>query len=184
MHRKTLGNGVRRARRGFTLIELTIAMSMLMIAMVSAASTTMRMHSLRKQNREHIVAQNALRSMAERIHAQSYRFSFLDPDTWSENVLATFGPGGTAGSAFDVDLLNPPSVGVLPGSLRIVIDETTTDAALGMELGMPRDLNGDGDALDTDVTDSACILPVTLTIEWQSQRGLEQLTHGFYTMGY
>src|SRR5262245_18086174 len=62
MHRKTLGSGGRRARRGFTLVELAIAMSMLMIGMVSAASATMRMHHLRKQNRERIVAQNALRS--------------------------------------------------------------------------------------------------------------------------
>jgi len=184
MHRNTLGNGGRRARRGFTLIELTIAMSMLMIAMVSAASTTMRMHSLRKQNRDRIVVQNAMRSMGERIQAQSYRASFLDPDTWSAKMLATYGAGGTVGSTFEVDLLNEPGPGVLPGSIRIVTDETATDAALGMELGMPRDLNGDGDALDTDVTGTACILPVTLDIQWRSARGLEQVTHGFYIMGY
>jgi hypothetical protein len=49
----------------------------------------------------------------------------------------------------------PSSAGVLPGSIRIVTDETATDAALGMELGMPRDLNGDGDAADTDVSGHA-----------------------------
>jgi hypothetical protein len=144
----------------------------------------MRMHSLRKQTRERIVVQNGMRSMAERIHAQSYRFVFLDPDTWSQNVVGMFGPVGTVGPAFDVDLLNAPSPGVLPGSIRIVVDETTTDAALGMELGMPRDLNGDGDAADTDVSGTACILPVTLSIDWSSASGLEQMTHGFYIMGY
>lgn len=185
MHRKTLGSEGRRARRGFTMVELAIAMSMLMIGLVSAASATMRMHHLRLQNRERLMAQNALRSMGERIHAQSYRDSLDHPDTWAQTVLATFGPDGTLKGVFDVDFLNAPSEDKeFPGTIEVIVDETTTDAVLGMELGMPRDLNGDGDAADLDVTADACILPVVLRIEWRGQQGLQEISHGFYVMGY
>jgi hypothetical protein len=76
------------------MIELTIAMSMLMIAMVSAASATMRMHSLRKQNRERIVV--AERAAVDgRAHPGAVLpRQFLDPDTWSAKMLAIYGPGG------------------------------------------------------------------------------------------
>lgn len=185
MQPNALGSGGRRARRGFTLVELAIAMSMLMIGLVSAASATMRMQHLRKHNREHVVAQNALRSMGERIHAQAYRDSLDHPEAWAQNVLLAFGPDGTLKGVFDVDFLNPPSEDKeLPGTIQVVVDETTTDAALGMDLGMPRDLNGDGDASDTDVSADACLLPVVLRIEWKGQQGLQEISHGFFVMGY
>ncbi|MEM7310380.1 MAG: prepilin-type N-terminal cleavage/methylation domain-containing protein [Planctomycetota bacterium] len=169
---------------GFTMIELAIAMSILMIGLVSAASATMRMHHLRKQNRERIVAQNAARSIAERIHAQSYRFS-ESPATWSEELLDVFSPGGTFGDTFDASILNSPSEDQeLPGQIIFVTDERLTDADLGIELGMPRDLNGDGDANDADVTNDARLLPVVIRITWRGQAGIQQLTHGFFTMGY
>ena len=185
MHRKALGSGGRRARRGFTMVELAIAMSMLMIGLVSAASATMRMQHLRKQNRERVVAQNALRSMGERIHAQAYRDSLDHPDAWAQNVLDAFGPDGTLKGVFDVEFLSPPNEDQeFPGTIQVVVDETTTDAALGMDLGMPRDLNGDGDAADLDVSADACILPVVLRIEWKGQQGLQEISHGFFVMGY
>ncbi len=173
-----------RVQRGFTLIELAIAMSILMIGLVTAAAATMRMHHLRKQNRERIVAQNAVRSIAERIHAQSYRFS-EDPDTWATNLLQVFGAGGTFGNTFEVDLLTPTDpTEDHPGSIAILTNETFTDNAIGFELGMPRDLNGDGDANDVDVSVDARILPVVVSVAWRSQSGISRIDHVFYVMGY
>ena len=173
----------RGALQGFTLLELAIATSILMIGMVSAAAATTRMHDLRRQNRERLTAQNAVRSMAERVHAQSYRLS-SDPDTWSRELLEIFGPDGTFGTAFDVRLLSTGIEEVLPGEIEIITDETVTDAELGVELGMPRDLNADGDATDADVSLGARMLPVILRLTWQGATGQQTLTHGFYVMGY
>ena len=53
------------------MIELAIALSILIIGIVSMTATTARMHGLRKANRENVVAENATSSMAERIHARS-----------------------------------------------------------------------------------------------------------------
>ncbi len=169
--------------RGFTLVELAVAMSILLIGIASVVSATSRMNALRKYNRERGLGQNALRSMAERIHAAAYRFS-EDPATWSQELLGAYGPGGTPGNTFPVLGLNVSPTQTTQGEVSFVSDETTTDADLGLELGMPRDLNGDGDALDADVTASARILPVILDLRWTGQNGESRLAHGFYVMGY
>jgi len=182
MKSRPRGKG-RGSRGGFTLLELAIATSILMIGLVSAAAATGRMHDLRRQNRERLVAQNAARSMAERIHAQSYRLS-ADSETWSQELLDLFGPGGTFGAEFDVGLLATGVEGELPGTIEVVTDETATDADLGVEVGMPRDLNADGDALDADVSAGARLLPVVVTIEWRGHTGPQTLVHGFYVLGY
>ena len=51
-------------------------------------------------------------------------------------------------------------------SLIVITDETATDADVGMALGMPRDLDGDGNADNTDVALSALVLPVVIEAVW------------------
>lgn len=174
--------GARRARRGFTLIELAIATSILMIGLVSVLSASSRMHSLRLSNRERTLAQNAMRSMAERMHATSHGFTD-DPNTWAAELLAAYAPGGALGDTFSIEGLTP--VDEQPqGSLWIGQDETQSDDDLGVELGLPRDLNGDGDASDDDVSEGARLLPVVLTLSWRGENGVQRMRHGFYLMGY
>lgn len=171
-------------RGGFTLIELCIAISLLMIGMVSVISATTRMHSLRRQNRERTLSQNAIRSVAERIHAQSYRFSD-SPDTWSQDLIGVFGPGGSVGNTFPVRGLNIVPGDATVGTLQIITDETVTDDTLGVQVGMPRDLDGDGAATNIDVANNARVLPVLITLRWRSQSGgVITQRHAFYVMGY
>lgn len=173
----------RRARGGFTLIELAIAISIFMIGMVSVVSATTRMHSLRRQNRERTLAQNAVRSMSERVQARSYELA-ADESTWSENLLALYGPEGSAGETFDVEGLDPSPGNATVGALSLIVDETQIDAVLGLQLGLPRDLNGDGDALDTNVSADAVLLPCTVTLDWSSHTGEQTYRHGFYVLGF
>lgn len=176
------GRGARRG--GFTLAELALAMTVLMVALMSISAATLRAHTLRRQNRERALAQNAIRSWAERIHSVSYREAAENPAGWVQQVLQTYGPGGQVGDTFDVEGLNPVVADGQVGSLVFVTDETATDAALGVELGMPRDLNGDSDATDGDVTGDARILPVIITIQWRGVSGTSQLRHPFYIAGF
>lgn len=168
---------------GFTLIEVAIATSILMIGIVSVLSASTQMNSLRQVNRERTLAQNAVRSLSERIHAASQGFSD-DPNTWCNELLALYGPGGTTGDTFEVTGLAEVEEGEPVGRIVIVTDERRTDAELGRDLGMPRDLNGDGDSTDADVSATARILPVTLTLRWTGENGQQVLRHGFYVMGY
>jgi hypothetical protein len=141
------------------------------------------MHSLRRTTRERTLAQNAVRSISERIHAASEGFAD-EPERWAADLLATYGAGGSAGEHFDVLGLAEVAEGQRVGTITFGTDETVSDQDFGRELGLPRDLNGDGDATDTDVSASARILPVTLTLRWTGENGVQVLRHGFYVMGY
>ena len=61
------------------------------------------------------------------------------------------------------------------GSIQVVVDETATDAALGVVAGMPRDLDGDGAAVSSDVTGAARLLPIIITLEWVVPAGTRSL---------
>lgn len=170
-------------RGGFTLIELAIATSILMIGLVSAVRATSQMNSLRLSSRERVLAQNAMRSQAERMHARAHALA-IDPGTWAQGVLAAFGPGGTPGDTFRVEGLTALDGTDLVGRIQVLTSETLTDAGLRAELGLPRDLNGDGDGSDDDVTADARLLPVLLTIRWRGERGERVARHAFYLPGY
>lgn len=159
-------------------------MTMLMVAMVSISAATLRSHSLRRQNRERTLTHNAIRSIAERIHSLSYRTVEDSPATWVQDVLARYGAGGTIGDSFDVEGLDPIGAAGRVGSIEIVTDETLSDAALGVELGLPRDLNGDLDATDANVTADASILPVIIRISYRAASGPVNVTHAFYVVGF
>ena len=152
--------------------------------MVAVVSATSRMHALRKHSREMTIAQNALRSMGERIQAHSYFLKKRDASTWAANFSAEYAAGGRLGNTFEVPGINVNEGEVAQGTIRVLTDETLTDAQLGFQVGMRRDLNGDGDNIDVDVTDSARILPVLLTVSWTGQSGTVDVRQGFYVMGY
>ena len=179
--RFTSKRAVRGTRAGFTLIELAVATSILMIGIVSVLSATTRMHTLRQANREHVLAQNAVRSMAERMHAAAHGFA-PDPGTWAQNLLDAYSAGGAFGATFAVEGLTLVDGDASVGTIRIFSDETDGDAELGARLAMPRDLNGDGDDDDTDVSGGARLLPVVLTLRWRGESGLQQVRHGFFLM--
>jgi len=156
-------------------------MSILMIGIVSVVSATTRMHGLRKHNRERTVALNGLRSIAERVHARSFELSRKDPRTWAAGLLDAYGPGGQPGDRFDVVGINVDRDENAVGTITFVVDETAADADLGVQAGMPRDLNGDGDA---DVSADARILPAILRLRWTGQSGTQTLDHVIYLTQY
>ena len=165
------------------MIELAIAISILKLGMVSVLSATSGMHTLRKQNRERMLAQNAMRSIAERVHARSHQLS-LQSNTWANDLADMFGPGGGFGNEFDVLGLTEADGDAVVGTIQVITDETETDGTLDSQLGMPRDLNGDGDTLDGDVTSDAVLLPVLLQVRWRGQSGTITLNHAFYVLRY
>ena len=176
---------VRNNRRaGFTLVELSLAMTVLVIALVSISAATLRAHSLRRQNRETTLAYGAIRSAAERIHAFSYITVEQSPETWVQDMMATYGPGGTVGNTFDVEGLNPIGAVGTVGTITFITDETLTDAAINAEFGMPRDLNGDLDAADNDVSGDARLLPVILNVSYRGGNGNVNLAHSFIAVGF
>ncbi len=175
------------ARAGFTLIEVALAMTILIVALMAMSASTLQMNSLRRQNRERAVAQNMIRIISESVHAiseKNLREAEGTAQTWSELMVQSLAAGGELGNVFGVTELAPQDGNPTVGTIEVILDETATDAALGFEMGMPRDLNGDRDAFDNDVTIGARILPVVVTARWNGVTGDVQIRHPFYIIGY
>ena len=172
---------------GFTLVEVALAMTVLTVALMAMSASTLKMNSLRRQNRERAVAQNMVRIMSENVYSISetnLRTAKGTAQTWSELMVQSLSPGGELGNTFDVTELASKAGQPSVGTIQLILDETLSDAALGFEMGMPRDLNGDRDANDNDVTIGARILPIVITARWNGVTGDVQIRHPFYIIGY
>jgi hypothetical protein len=158
-------------------------MTVLMIALMAMSASTLRINSLRRQNRERAIAQNAIRAISEQIHATADRLRRESTD-WSADFAAVLASTGSFGDTFVIQGLAPQSGETSVGTVDLVVDETRTDDELGFELGMPRDLDGDGVIDNTDVTDTARIFPVVVRARWRGVSGDVQIDHPFYVIGY
>ena len=171
-----------RKRRGFTLIEVVITSAVLFIGLLAMTSTSWVVHSLRGTYADKQVAYQALQGMVEDIYAQS-EVAREDENGWGPTLAALYQPGAP-GATFNVQGLevwpNEPAV----GTVTLVTDETLTDADLGVQLGMPRDLDGDGAVNNTDVTASAVLLPVIVQLRWRGEAGNRQLRQSVYLLAY
>jgi hypothetical protein len=165
------------------MIEVGLALTVLVIALAAMSASNMRMHGLRRSNRDRTVAQNAVQTIAENVQSIS-RAGVGDPSGWGPHVIAALSAGGELGTTFDVPELTPRAGETHVGSIQVVRDETATDAVIGVDLGLPRDLNGDGDAGDLGVGSAARILPVIVRVRWHSQAGDQEITHPFYIVGF
>lgn len=165
------------------MLEVSLALTILVVALVATTASNMRVQSLRRSNRDRVVAQNSVRTIAENVQAIS-RSGTTDPGGWSNHVVTALSAGGELGTTFDVPELTPVQGEAHVGSIQVITDESQVDAALKLELGLPRDLNGDGDAIDTNVALNAHILPVVVTLRWRSQSGDQRIVHPFYVLGY
>lgn len=176
-----------RSRRGFTLVEVALAVTVMLVAMMAMSASSLQMNSLRRQNRERSIAQNMIRVISENIHAISDQKKIEAQGTaqsWADLMVEALSPGGELGTTFGVLGLNEQDGQATVGTIRVILDESTTDAALGLEMGLPRDLNGDGDATDIDVSANARILPVLVTARWNGVSGDVTIRHPFYIIGY
>jgi prepilin-type N-terminal cleavage/methylation domain-containing protein len=175
--------GIRPAGSGFTLLEVAFTLAILVVAIASTSATTISLSALRRGNRERSVAHNAAAALAERIHSIA-RASMDQPGTWGRNVVDAVCPGGALGTSFDVPELEAQVGLAHVGSVLFVPDETRTDSSLGVELGMPRDLDGDGAVDKTNALSSARLLPVVIEVRWKGIRGNQRILHPFFVGRY
>ena len=87
-----------RARRaGFTMMELSLAVTVLMVALLAMSASTLHTHALRRQNRERALAQNAVRMISEEIQAFSARTLTEHAGQWSEDLVVPSNPEAPSG---------------------------------------------------------------------------------------
>jgi type II secretory pathway pseudopilin PulG len=158
--------------KGLTLVELTVAITVMVIALCGTASTVVTTNALNRQSHESAVARKAAESAVEALRNTNFATVFA-----RYNSATSDDPGGAGtapGSTFAVEGLTPVAgaPGGVPGQIFFpsagpALRENAVDATLGM----PRDLTGD---ILIDAADHAAdyrVLPVRVRVSWTGKSG-------------
>lgn len=162
------------AARGSTLIEVAIAASVMVIGLLGFMQVIAMSVGSSTANRHADLATQAAREVIEQVQAATF-----------STLHTTYGvpPGGAVpGNAFDVPGLDPdpsdPDGRV--GEIRLPVVATgggveVRENLQQPELGLPRDLNGDGNIDGLDHSADMQILPVLVRLRWRGSTGISRM---------
>jgi hypothetical protein len=155
-------SGTRDGQGGFTFLEVTLSTAILAIGFLALWGTLIYCQR----------SNEAAEQKKKAIDAASARIEFLKSQPF-DTLLARFGPGsGADANRFDVPSLDS-DIGRAHGRMLLYFDETNPTHEEG--IGLPRDLNGDGDATDRDVSSDFRILPVRVRVTWNGALGEQEI---------
>jgi type II secretory pathway pseudopilin PulG len=166
------------ARAGFSIVELMIAVVMLTVAVCGLSSSILSSLVLNRVNRESTLAQQAARDLLEQLQGEEFALTFA---AYNATPGDYGGLGVERGAGFAVPGLDARSGDPdgLPGRVIFpTIDvggvEQLREDAFDPELGLPRDLDGDGLVDSGDKAGDYELLPVRVAVEWRGARGDRQ----------
>ena len=142
------------------MLEVMIALMLVSVALVGILAAISSAMSLADSNHEQMLALNVARQKLSEIQAAPF-----------QTLFAQYAPG-MASNTFSVSNLESGSGKfIFPVNGANRLDETVVDEALGM----PRDLNGNGKATDTNVSTTYTLLPVRIQVQWATPGGQREL---------
>ena len=165
---------IRSTSAGLTLVEIAVAMTILVLALLGFSRSLVASSTSTQGTQEVAVATQAGRRMIETLQEAEFSDVFALYNSSPEDDPE--GLGTAPGHLFDVagldlhpddadgslgEIIFPE--GQIPGRLR--------EDLLLRQIGMPRDLDGDGVAGQADVSQTYLILPVMVRIEWLGKGG-------------
>jgi Tfp pilus assembly protein PilV len=165
----------RRHPAGLTFVEIVIALSVFVIAMLGLLALLATSGRQALGTRMETLAYQAARAKIEEIRSQTFAdiFKLYNADTTDDPG----GPGTAPGPTFDIAGLRAPSGFAAPGSISFPVDNTgakllenVTDA----ELGTPLDLNLDGAVDALDHSGDYKIVPVRVEVRWKGNEGTDR----------
>jgi len=162
-------------RRGITMIEVSLGMIVLLVAvggvLGSVSSFVLLGDAAREKHLAYMAAQQQLEAMNGEVFAEIFaRFNEAPGDD-------PIDPDPIPGAGFDVLGLEPIAGDAdgLPGRilfpLAISTDAILREDFVDADLGMPRDLNADGAIDALDHASDYLLLPVTVRVEWRGASG-------------
>ncbi len=130
---------------GFTLVEVMAATVLMTVSLAGLGVVFVSSHRSQEMGIEQSVVAHAVRRTVEQMRGEA----FADIATLYTGYQFTLNEIGGS------------------GTVTVIVDETATVP----ELGLPRDLDGDGSASSYDVTASYVLLPVRVDVTWPASFG-------------
>jgi type II secretory pathway pseudopilin PulG len=169
----------RRSRAGFTFVELTVGMVILLVSLLIFSSSVSGVAKQRAVNRETGLALTAARNTLETLRAADFHqvYALYNADPADDPA----GAGSAPGNRFVVPGLDdaPDAVGGFDGEIIFPSLDVAGDLQLREDLevpalGLPRDLSGDSVIDDQDHSASYYILPVEIRVRWSGPNGTRE----------
>jgi prepilin-type N-terminal cleavage/methylation domain-containing protein len=162
-------------RRGMTVIELLVTMTILAVALQMTAAALINTGKVEPQQRESSQALDGARDLCEQLRSTdpSRLFALYNDDPADDPG----GAGSAPGADFSVDGLDPRSVDVdgIVGKVEFpTVGNELREDLVDRDLGMPRDLNLDGVIDNLDHSADYQVLPYRIRLEWTSQSQLDR----------
>jgi len=163
---------VRSRRAGFTLIEVLVVLAILTVAVGYMARTVGSVGRLGPVSRETGRAVDAARATVEQLRSGEFAQIFFNYN--ADPADDPGGAGSSPGSDFVAFGLSPQGGDLdgMVGRIRFpVIGAELREDLVDADLGMPRDLNGDGAIDALDHSGDYQILPFSIVLEWTGKTG-------------
>ena len=179
----SIGTTERTGEAGISLIEVMVAVAVIMLGFLALGQTIVTTHTLERTSIERRTVLSTLRIVGEELRTVADDAA-SDPDTWAQTILDELAAGTRLGTNFTVQGLYLQEGETTHGTIEVITDERRTDADLGVPLGMPRDLDADGDVDNGDVRATASMLPVVVTLKYRGLNGNRTIRRGFYVTSF
>lgn len=161
----------RAARLGFSMIEVTACMALMVIGIGAVAQTMVRATALQSFTHERSLALLAAESVLESMRGEVFSEVFARYNQTTADDLA----GNNPGANFAVLGLTPipGDADGMAGSIELPGNGTQLfEWIVDADMGMPRDLNSDGQPPDLlDHAGDYTVLPVRIRVRWNGVRG-------------
>jgi len=148
--------GRRETAPGFSLVEVMVAMTLLVIAIVGVGTLLIAGRRSSARSWEDSVTGHRLRFWAETVRGTPF-----------SEIVATHQGRHFVDAEVNLDI-----------EVTILTNETDRSSIAG-EFGLPRDLDGDGVATTTDISGSYLLLPVRL-VATDTRDGSQVAVHRFF----
>ena len=160
-----------RARSGFTVLELMISSTVFLLVAGAVVTSLVVPSALNMTNRETALASHAAQSIIEELKGTAFEEIFVRYNATEGDDPAA---GSSPGDDFAVNGLDHQDgdgdgfVGSIefPGAGKELRED-----GVDVELGLPRDLDGDGNVDAADHAGDYRILPVRIVVRWDGQNG-------------
>ncbi|MBK7645588.1 MAG: type II secretion system protein [Planctomycetes bacterium] len=159
-----------RSSSAFTLVELTVVIGILCVAVGLFAQTMVASAKMDPVAEESRLASEGARMQLEDMRACSFDELFRRYN--ADPADDPGGPGTAPGAWFAIEGLHAPAgVAGVGHVIFPTVAGALTESVQDDLLGMPHDLNGDGVIDSIDHATDAIILPVRIQLEWSSRSG-------------